>query len=613
MEERQPIPPRKVGTDKKRKNWIQKYFYTVIAVLLVVLLVAGVGGGLYFFITSNMEEEPQPVVTVPDASQLTFQQFTDEVFRQWMEEDTIDRHYTVRNPNNFGIQQEEAVLRSETEEAKINYYKQLHQIKDQLETYQNLSEEEQLIYDVFHAYLETELKAENLYLYEDQLSPLTGAQSQLPIFLCEYSFSSIEDIDEYLQVCSKIPQYFTEIAAFQNEKSKAGLFMSDTVLEEIIAQCEQFISDADNHMLISAFNEKINAMALEDRVKQDYIEKNEQAVTKYIIPAYQNLISALKALKGTGTNQGGLCNFTQGKEYYEYLVAANTGCSLSVDEIKKKIASQVYEDLSHAAALIEQDSGIAETAAQAVYPSADPNEILSELQQKIAVDFPELGQTSYEVKYINPVLQDYLSPAFYLSPPIDETNNNVIYINANPKYDLTKIYPTIAHEGYPGHLYQIVYFRQNCNNNLRKILNFPGYTEGWAVYTEQLSYDMMDTLSEMVRSYLKYCNSATLGIHALMDIGIHYEGWDMEKIKTYITNYFGDVGDDVVTEIYYNIVEDPANYLSYYVGYLQFLDLRDQAENSWGNSFTAKEFHQKILDIGPAPFDVIESYLFRTQ
>ena len=138
------------------------------------------------------------------------------------------------------------------------------------------------------------------------------------------------------------------------------------------------------------------------------------------------------------------------------------------------------------------------------------------------MDFPELGQTSYEVKYINPVLQDYLSPAFYLSPPIDETNNNVIYINANPKYDLTKIYPTIAHEGYPGHLYQIVYFRQNCNNNLRKILNFPGYTEGWAVYTEQLSYDMMDTLSETVRSYFKYCNSATLGIHALMYIVIHY-------------------------------------------------------------------------------------------
>ena len=322
MEERQPIPPRKVGTDKKRNNWIQKYFYTVIAVLLVVLLVAGVGGGLYFFITSNMEEEPQPVVTVPDASQLTFQQFTDEVFRQWMEEDTIDRHYTVRNPNNFGIQQEEAVLRSETEEAKINYYKQLHQIKDQLETYQNLSEEEQLIYDVFHAYLETELKAENLYLYEDQLSPLTGAQSQLPIFLCEYSFSSIEDSDEYLQVCSKIPQYFTEIAAFQNEKSKAGLFMSDTVLEEIIAQCEQFISDADNHMLISAFNEKINAMALEDRVKQDYIEKNEQAVTNYA----QSLVDActVQVVEPSVTRSNGKFQVVEGKN----------GAAFNVEEIK---------------------------------------------------------------------------------------------------------------------------------------------------------------------------------------------------------------------------------------------------------------------------------------
>ena len=609
----EPMPPKKDRNERRQKSWVQRYWYTFVALLLVAILVAGAGGGLYFFIRSNMQEEPQSVVTTPDAANLTFQQFTDEVFRQWMEEDTIDRHYTVMNPDNFGIKHDTAVLRSATEEATIQYYKQLHAIKDQLETYQNLSGEDQLIYDVFHSYLETELKAENLYLYEEHLSPLTGVQSQLPIFLCEYTFSSAADVDEYLQVCSKIPKYFQEIASFEKEKSKAGLFMSDTVLDEIVAQCEQFISNAENHMLVSAFNEKVNAMALEDKVKKNYISQNETAVSKYIIPAYQTLISELKALKGTGTNTGGLCNFKQGKEYYEYLTAAATGSSLSVEEIKKKIVNQVYQDLSQAATLLEQDAAIAETASQAVYPSADPNEILAQLQQKITADFPELPQTSYQVKYINPVLQDYLSPAFYLSPPIDQTNNNVIYINANPKYDLTKLYPTIAHEGYPGHLYQIVYFRQNCTNNLRKILNFPGYTEGWAVYTEQLSYDMMDTLSESVRAYLKYCNAATLGIHALMDIGIHYEGWDMQTVKSYINNYFGDVGDDMISEVYYNVVEDPANYLSYYVGYLQFLDLKKQAQTAWGSNFTNKKFHQTILDIGPAPFEVISKYMQQVQ
>ncbi len=613
MEEREPMLPKKDGTKGKQKSWIQRYSYTLAALILVTLLVAGVGGGLYFFIRSNMQEEPQTVVTAPDATNLTFAQFTDEVFRQWMEEDTIDRHYTVTNPDNFGIQHDTAVLRSATEEAAINYYKQLYEIKNQLETYQNLSGEEQLIYDVFHSYLETELRAENLYLYEEHLSPLTGVQSQLPIFLCEYAFYSAADVEEYLQVCSKIPQYFKEIASFEKEKSKAGLFMSDVVLDEIVAQCEQFISNTENHMLVSAFNEKVNAMALDDKTKQSYIAQNENAVTKYIIPAYQELVSELKSLKGTGTNAGGLCNFKQGKEYYEYLTAAATGSSLSVEETKKKIITQVYQDLSQAATLLEQDANIAEAASQAVYPSADPNEILAQLQQKIINDFPELPQTSYEVKYINPVLQEYLSPAFYLSPPIDQTDNNVIYINANPKYDLTRIYPTVAHEGYPGHLYQIVYFRQKCTNNLRKILNFPGYTEGWAVYTEQLSYDMMDTLSEPVRSYLKYCNAATLGIHALMDIGIHYEGWDMQTVKTYISNYFGEVGDDMVKEVYYNVVEDPANYLSYYVGYLQFLDLKKQAETTWGNNFTNKKFHQAILDIGPAPFDVISKYMQQVQ
>lgn len=609
MEGKEPMLRKRSGTKRGQKSWIKRYSYIVIALLLIVLLIAGAGGGIYFLICSNFEREQQEVVTIPDASTLTLQQFTDEIFRQWMEEDTIDRHYTVMNPDNFGIQHNEAIIRSASEEEKIRYYQQLHKIKEQLETYQNLSEEEQLIYDVFHSYLETELKAENLYLYEEHLSPLTGVQAQLPIFLCEYTFVSTADIDEYLQLCSKVPQYFIEIINFEKEKSKAGLFMSDAVLDEILAQCEQFVADKTNHMLISAFQDKIQGMALEEKVKQHYIEKNNHAVTKYIIPAYEQLISELKSLKGTGTNAGGLCQFKQGKEYYEYLTAAYTGSSLGVDEVKEKIISQVYEDLANAAALLEQDATIAETASQAVYPSTDPNEILVQLQQKIINDFPMLEQTSYQVKYINPVLQDYLSPAFYLSPPIDQIDNNVIYINANPKYDLTKLYPTIAHEGYPGHLYQIVYFRQKCTNNLRKILNFPGYTEGWAVYTEQLSYDMMETLPDAVKAYLKYCNSATLGIHAWMDIGIHYDGWDMQQVKGCIANYFGDVDDEMIREIYYNIVEDPANYLSYYVGYLQFLDLKEQAKTNWGKAFTELKFHQAVLDIGPAPFDVIKAYM----
>lgn len=592
----------------RKRSWFYHHLYTLIAIGLLVVI----GAGISFFFWKRGDSQHTPLeVTIPKAEDGKFSAFSDQIFREWVQGTTIDLHYTLENPEDFGIEESKISWGEVSEEGMIAYYKQLEQVQNELSkfTYDQLTDEEKLTYDVLQQYLETELKAKDLYLYQGLLSPLTGIQSQAPIFLSEYSFKDEGDVKTYLELCKQLPDYFKQLIRFEKEKSKGGLFMSDVVLDEVIAQCKQFIADSSDNMLLSTFDERIGQMQMEEIKKQDYISQNKQIVSESIIPAYRQLINGLNEFRGTGTNEGGLCNYKNGAQYYEYMIASNTGTNLSAEELKNKISTAVFNDLSAAALLLQQDSGVADAAANAVYPSSDFNAILEELQQKIQSDFPELSGASCEIKKVNPSLQEYLSPAFYIPPPIDNTQENLIYINENPDYDLTKIYPTIAHEGYPGHLYQNVYFRQNNSVNLRKILNFPGYTEGWAVYCEYKSYSMMETVSAPVQSYLQHVSAAALGIHALMDIGIHYDGWDMEQVGSYVGNYFGELDEDSIRELYYNIVEEPANYLSYYVGYLEILDLKEQAETLWQDSFTLKKFHQRLLDIGPAPFDVISKYL----
>lgn len=85
------------------------------------------------------------------------------------------------------------------------------------------------------------------------------------------------------------------------------------------------------------------------------------------------------------------------------------------------------------------------------------------------------------MKYVDKSLEEHISPAFYLTTPLDAYQDNVIYLNGNAKYDLTKAFTTIAHEGYPGHLYQNCFYQSQNPLPVRSVVNIGGYTEGWGL------------------------------------------------------------------------------------------------------------------------------------
>lgn len=537
----------------------------------------------------------------PDENDL-FRQFTLDLFRREVSADTITLHYTVKEPESYGIQDAPASLGSfstDTSASAASIENCLSLLQDF--RYRKLSPENQLTFDVLKSYLETALLGAPYTLYEEPLSPLTGIQSQLPILLCEFSFDTPEDVDTYLSLLEEMPSYFTSLISFEQAKADAGLFMSSRNAQDIIDECAAFTALGDSHYLFSSFISRLEGLSdLPPVQKEACISQHRDLIYDCVFPSYNRLAAAIAALKDTGTNDGGLCYYPNGKRYYEYIVKRDTGSARTVPQLQNLTRRQMAEDLSamqSVAPLSGEDSSFA-------LADSSPEAILADLKEKTAGSFPSLPEVTTEIKFVQEEMAEYVSPAFYMVPPVDNSQENVIYINRGHLPDDLTLFTTLAHEGYPGHLYQNVYYASTDPNPIRSLLSFGGYTEGWATYVEMLSYYF--TGIDEDRALLEQKNaSLILGLYALADMGIHYDGWSLTETVSFFRS-FGITDTETIREIYDLIIGDPGNYLKYYIGYVEFLELKKTAVKEWGEDFSQKRFHKAVLDTGPAPFEIVE-------
>lgn len=537
----------------------------------------------------------------------SFRQFTSELFRQDVAVTTLSLHYTLENPALYGIETFPITFgdfQPQTSLAKAT----IENLEASLAIfpYQALSKENQLTYDILSAYIDDAKEGLNYSYYEEPLNSVTGIQAQLPILLAEYRFTKKEDIDIYLQLLSTFPTYFESLITYETERAARGWFMDQENAEKVIRQCEAFRKMEENNYLLTTFSERLKeADFLTDSQRKAYEKQNKIALTNYILPAYDSLISSLHKLQTNKTNSGGLCNLPNGKSYYAYLLRQQTGSSRSVEAIESLIQSQMAEDLLAMQKIVEREPAIAKQ--DSVSLPTNPEIILQNLQMKMQQTFPTPPKVSVTVKQVPKSLEPYLSPAFYLIPPIDNSTSNVIYMNTGQITTDLNLFTTLAHEGYPGHLYQTTYFASTNPDPVRYLFSYGGYTEGWATYAEMCSYSL-SPLPSSSASLLQKNSSLLLGLYAACDIKVHYYGWNLTKIGDFLATY-GIDNPETIKEIYTLLLADPANYPKYYVGYLEFLELKKEAMRTLANDFSQRNFHQSILKIGPAPFSILRKYL----
>lgn len=552
----------------------------------------------------------QPATEAATEVAADFGSFLDDLFLEEVTSNTINLHFTLSDPETFGITETPITLGDISEQSFLASNAELENTLSVLLSYdyESLPLSQQLTYDLLQDYLNTQLSIADLTLYDEILRPSTGIQSQLPVLYEEYRFYDENDIKDYLNLIPLTDEYFQQIIEFEQRKADAGLFMSDFACNTIISQCEEFIKNPEGHYLIETFNNKVNNLAsLSDTARIEYITQNETLIKEQVLPAYQKLADALTKLRGSGKNDMGLCHLPKGTDYYKYLVYYNTGCSAEIPDIQKMVEDKRNSDLLESAALMTEDAGLWQECKNVSLSGMDAVSTLNVLKDEMLTQFPAAPDAGFTVSYIDECMADYMAPAFYITSPIDNFENNSIFINAMTDTSTMRYFTTLAHEGFPGHLYQTVMSYQAGMEPVRSTLNYPGYVEGWATYVEMLSYHYAK-LNEQVAELLELNQSALLSLYASTDIGIHYEGWSFADTVSFWSEY-GISDDQSLREVYELIVEEPAHYLKYYVGYLEFLNLKETAKEKYGNDYNDITFHQALLDIGPAPFDIVEKYL----
>lgn len=538
----------------------------------------------------------------------TFQSFTNEVFCQEVASNTISLHYSLKNPDTYGIKNAPITFGefSTDQRASKASLENLQAALKQF-SYDKLSVENQLTYDVLSEYLSMAKENTKYLLYEEPLGLVSGIQTQLPVLLSEYQFYDKDDVDTYLKLMESTPDYFQSLIKFEKQKSKAGLFMADYAADTVIAQCTAFMEMGESNYLISTFVERLKQLELSTSEKSSYIKKNAQMLQSYVLPAYSQLVSAVQKLKGTGKNEEGLCHLPEGKDYYEQIVYESTGSNKTIPQLEDLTRRQIISDLEAMEEVLQiAGSEAKETAAM---EENNPVSILKELESKTGTSFPQPPETVTQVKYVPKAMEKHLSPAFYMIPAIDDTTQNVIYVNQAHMSNNLTLYTTLAHEGYPGHLYQTVYYAGTDPDPLRSIFNFGGYVEGWATYAEMCSY-YLSSLSKEQATLLQKNSSIILGLYALADMGIHYEGWSRLDTIAFFKNY-GIKDSRTVERIYELVIGSPGNYLKYYIGYVEFLELKREWVQKKGEDFSQKEFHEAVLSVGPAPFALVEEYMWK--
>ena len=569
----------------------RKKIFLILPCCLLVILISFLSGNAFW---SSLHAE---------SSDRQFRTFTRSLFQTEVSANTISLHYTLRSPSDYGIADIPATygsLSSDPVAAKAS----VRNVLSSLQEFDpdTLSSENALTFKILDTYLKNASTGTNYLLYQEPLGPVSGIHTQLPVLLSEYSFYDTQDVETYLALLKETPSYFDSVIRFEQKKAASGLFMPDYQADSVLDTCQSFIDMGKENYLVSTFNERIASLDLLPENKKDSFQKeNMKLVTEEIYPAYQNLITAIKSLKGKGMNEQGLSHFPYGKKYYEYLVRQTTGCNESISRLRLMTRAQILEDLSvMQKVLFPADAALTQAS---VLEQTSPDSMLDDLRSKITDTFPEIPDVDFQVKYVPESMQDYLSPAFYMIPAIDNLTENVIYINNGQTASGLNLYTTLAHEGYPGHLYQTVYFSASEPDPIRSILDFGGYVEGWATYAEMMSY-YLAPLPKTEASLLQKNSSVILGLYALADMGIHYDGWSVTDTVRFFSDY-GINDPNAVQSVYKLIIGSPANYLKYYIGYLKFYELKKEMADAMGNQFSQKEFHRAVLDVGPAPFEIV--------
>lgn len=553
--------------------------------------------------------------TQTSLKQKKFDRFLNSCFKEYAAENTVTLHFKLSNPSAYGIKAPVSPtygdLSSDALKKNCSRSKELLQKLYTFPT-SSLTKKQKLTWQIFQDYLNESIMNEKYILYSSPLGT-NGLQSEIPVTLSEYRLDNEKDIKDYLSLVNQVPELFTQILDFEQERRNAGIISPSFVISDTIDQIDQFLNASEeNNLLIQSFEERLAEVeSLSKDQKASYIANNRLLVTDKVLPAYKSLKTSLQAYTNDSKNTSSkerLCEYKNGQDYYKFLLMSNVGTDFSPEDCITILEAQLKNTVKDISSLTAKNKDLYTEYLSAVPALSAPKEIMNTLKNDSLVEFPEIKNISCQLKNVPDALSGTSACAFYLVPPIDSTKDNIIYINKS-RVDSNELFSTLAHEGYPGHLYQTNYFLTTNPSPLRTFLHCAGYDEGWGTYAQLYSYNFIEfknvdeQTTKQLRQLYRDNDLLSLSLSSLCDLYVNYKNYDENALANYLQTY--GIDKDSAQNLYRYVIENPTTYLSYSIGCYELDQLKQTMSDSLGKAFKISDFHEAVLNVGSCNFSIL--------
>jgi len=531
----------------------------------------------------------------------------------------------------IGITGHNAELDNDRPEKTDALFAEMKKVKETLLTYDDSDlDESQLLSKEIAMYLLDIVLASEPYRYHNYpVNQLFGIQNGYPSFMdAQHQVNSVGDAENYIARLNKVKVKFSQNLEGLKLREEKGILPPRFVIDRVLEEMTKFVAKpVEDNILYSSLKTKLSDAEDISSVEQTrLLNLAKEEIIASVHPAYQLLIDYFNQVADKATTDDGIWKLPDGDKVYAQALKFFTTTDYSADEIHNIGLREVDRIQLEILTILEEENydvsqgftaAIETLAAQEefYYPDTqagreqiltDYQTILDEINAGLESAFRIRPKASMKVRRI-PEFKEKTAPgAYYQQPSIDGSRPGMFFANlydikATPKYSMR----TLAyHEGIPGHHFQIAIAMELEGMPLfRRISPFTAYTEGWALYTERLAWDLgfqddpFDNIGRLQAELFR-------AVRLVVDTGIHYKRWTRQEAIDYMVANTGMTHSDVVAEIERYIVM-PGQATSYKIGLMKILELRERAKTSLGDKFDLRDFHDVILKNGAVPLDIL--------
>ena len=440
----------------------------------------------------------------------------------------------------------------------------------------------------------------------------------------------ISEAEDFIKRANLVKEVYRGALNDLEKQAKNGIYPPEFVYGHVIKQLQEFINyEFIEHPLFTQFMMKVQELDLNES-DINYLESEiKQAIEKSVTPGFEILLKFMLKTQKYANKSHGIWSQPGGDEYYKLRIRSYTTTDYSPEEIHQMGLSEVqrisnrmneiltslgYDTVSKSVGQImnelneNPDFLYADTPNRKEIVVNDYTFMVNEAIAVMSDYFHTMPRSEVVVKAVPEYSEKTAAGGYYQAPALDGSRPGVFYANL---YDIKQT-PTYSmrtltyHEATPGHHHQIAHSLENEDLTLYRRFGYgtSAFAEGWALYAERLALEV--GLAEDPYDELGILQSEIFrAVRLVVDTGMHYKRWTREEAMKYMKEKTGLSDTEVRVEIERYIVW-PGQALSYKVGMIKILELRERAMQELGNKFNIKDFHSAVLDHGNPPLFIVE-------